>query len=416
MTLPKITIITPSYNQGEFLEETIQSVIDQGYPNLEYFVIDGGSSDNSVEIIKKYAKHITWWVSEKDRGQQHAINKGLQRASGEVINYINSDDFLYPDALNIIAEAYRAHPDAGLFMGNGALVDRQGKKIRTYSRRVAFDYEALLKGSNYVLQQATFFTKKAVDEFGMLDESLHFAADLEFFLRVGNKYPVVTIDAELAAFRWYEEIKTASGGFKQWVALWEVIGRYTEDALTPGLLVEFFNVLQQKKVQDDLQMDGLDEYAKKSFWTFYNKMQKMLGTDDCIPIINHGIPFSPGKSQPEAKKQKGHPAPAVLSQAGSKPIVDIVLPEGHSWFVREGYVQALKQACCLGKVFYIPSWTPEDGRSQKLFDYLQSPQADIIFLMDTIWHAQQVHRTSEWKQRWQSANLKKISGGLHELS
>ena len=78
MTLPKITIITPSYNQGEFLEETIQSVIDQGYPNLEYFVIDGGSSDNSVEIIKKYAKHITWWVSEKDRGQQHAINKGLQ--------------------------------------------------------------------------------------------------------------------------------------------------------------------------------------------------------------------------------------------------------------------------------------------------------------------------------------------------
>lgn len=408
MSLPKITIITPSFNQGEFLEETIRSVLEQDYPNLEYFVVDGGSKDNSVEIIKKYERHIDWWVSEKDRGQQHAINKGLEKATGEVINYINSDDFLLPGALEIVAEAYKAHPEAGLFMGNGVLVDRQGNKIRTYSRRVAFDYEALLKGSNYVLQQSTFFTRRSIQEFGMLDEALHFAADLEFFLRIGNKYSVVTIDAELAAFRWYEEIKTASGGFKQWVALWDVIGRYTKDSLTPGLLVEFFNVLQQKNVQDDLQIDGLADYAQKSFWTFYNKMQKKLGTDDCIPIINRGIPFSPKKSTLEKKQQKKQTAPAVLQHPGSKPIVDIVLPQGHSWFVREGYVQALKLAGCLGKVFYIPSWTPEDGRSQILYTYLENPQADVIFLMDTIWHAQQVHNTPSWKQQWQAAPIKKI--------
>ena len=106
---PRITIITPSLNQGEFLEDTILSILNQNYPNLEYFIVDGGSTDNSVDIIKKYEHRIDWWVSEPDRGQSHAINKGLERATGDIINWINSDDLLFPGALQRVASCYQRH-------------------------------------------------------------------------------------------------------------------------------------------------------------------------------------------------------------------------------------------------------------------------------------------------------------------
>src|SRR4051812_20683804 len=108
MPLPKITIVTPSYNQGHFLEQTIQSVLDQNYPNLEYIICDGGSKDQSVEIIKKYEKHLAYWCSEKDRGQSHAINKGFERATGDIYAYINSDDFFHPGAFDRVAETWQS--------------------------------------------------------------------------------------------------------------------------------------------------------------------------------------------------------------------------------------------------------------------------------------------------------------------
>ena len=106
MSLPRITIVTPSFNQGQYLEQTLRSVLDQGYPNLEYIVVDGGSTDDSVDILNRYADRLAWWVSEKDAGQSDAINKGFARASGDVYGYINSDDFLYPGALEAVGKAY----------------------------------------------------------------------------------------------------------------------------------------------------------------------------------------------------------------------------------------------------------------------------------------------------------------------
>ncbi|NVO00781.1 MAG: glycosyltransferase, partial [Geobacteraceae bacterium] len=126
---PKITIVTPSYNQGRFLEKTILSVLDQGYPNLEYIVIDGGSTDESVEIIKKYADRLTYWVSEPDRGQSHAINKGFERATGEIFGWLNSDDWYHPGALQAVAEAFAANPDVGAVVGAGEMVDEEGKQL-----------------------------------------------------------------------------------------------------------------------------------------------------------------------------------------------------------------------------------------------------------------------------------------------
>src|SRR5580658_2018681 len=119
MALKKISIITPSYNQGQFLEETMLSVFNQGYPNLEYIVIDGGSTDNSVEIIKKYENRLTYWESQKDRGQTHAINKGFEKSTGEIIAWLNSDDVYCENALFIIADFFEKNIEANIVVGNG---------------------------------------------------------------------------------------------------------------------------------------------------------------------------------------------------------------------------------------------------------------------------------------------------------
>src|SRR5262245_19170175 len=125
---PRISVITPSFNQAEFIETTILSILQQNYPNLEYLVIDGGSSDGSIEIIQKYQRHLAYWVSEKDRGQAHAINKGLQRATGELIAFLNSDDFYLEDTLARVADRYMRHPGVDLWHGRCRIVDQRGAK------------------------------------------------------------------------------------------------------------------------------------------------------------------------------------------------------------------------------------------------------------------------------------------------
>ena len=400
---PKITIITPSYNQGEFLEDTIKSVLEQDYSNLEYFIFDGGSTDNSVEIIRKYEKHLDFWVSEKDNGQTDAINKGMKKATGEIVAWLNSDDFYYPGTLQTIADAYATHPEAGLFVGNGTLNDKSGRKIRTYSDGVGFDFDVLLKGSNFILQPSTFINRKVFSDVGYLDETLYYTMDLEFWLRVGEKYPVVTIDKELSAYRWYEDIKTSAGGFKRWVEQWQVIRRYTDEPITHGLLVEFFNVLQETEVQDSLAIEGLGQIAQQSWQAFYEIMQKKLNTRDCIPIQGSDIRFAPEKEE-TATEASTPVAPNIVSCIGSTPKVDVVLPMGHSWFVRGGYVQALRHFGSLGREFQVS----EGESNQGLFDYLKNPKCDLLFLMNTDWHAPYLHNSREWRQRWRENNVTKL--------
>jgi len=127
---PKISIVTPSYNQAEFLERTILSVLNQNYPNLEYIIIDGGSTDGSVEIIKKYEKYLSYWVSEKDRGQAHALNKGFEKATGDLVGWQNSDDIYLPGAFRKVAEVYRNNPNYDVYFGNIYFIDEEDNIIR----------------------------------------------------------------------------------------------------------------------------------------------------------------------------------------------------------------------------------------------------------------------------------------------
>lgn len=205
--IPKISIITPSFNQGKYIEETIKSVLDQNYPNLEYIIIDGGSTDGTVEVIRKYESRISYWVSEKDRGQTHAINKGLARASGDIIAYINSDDYYASDAFRLVADEFIRHPQASLIHGICAIVNEQGEKIDQRLASIT-QYEEILdlwgvwwNKRNFV-QPEVFWTKAAFKNAGYFNESLFYVMDYEYWLRIlKNNGQVLTVQQELSNFR-----------------------------------------------------------------------------------------------------------------------------------------------------------------------------------------------------------------------
>lgn len=209
---PKISIITPSFNQANYLEETIRSVLQQGYPNLEYIIIDGGSTDGSVEIIKKYEPWLTYWVSEPDRGQSHAINKGFSQCTGEIINWLNSDDLLLPNSLNEIAKKYHErHSDVFIIAGNAKILSEDG---RITNRR----HVSLAKGwiKEFGVQydggiQASWFLSKALYQLtGPIDESLHFSMDIDYSFRWLEFNPEYLIIKEsLAIYRSHSEAKTS---------------------------------------------------------------------------------------------------------------------------------------------------------------------------------------------------------------
>ena len=225
MSFPKITIVTPSFNQGRFLEQTILSVIGQQYPDLEYIIMDGGSTDQSVEIIRKYERHLAHWESEKDRGQAHAINKGFALATGTTLGWVNSDDFYLPGTLSFVAERLDARKPEFLF-GNCLHFIDDGQ--RAYGSDVRSEHERRdLQLADYIIQPSSFWTRESWLRTGNLDESLHFGFDWEWFIRAMKAG--VAFKAEnryLSAYRIHGEHKTAVGGDKRRVELASVYGRH----------------------------------------------------------------------------------------------------------------------------------------------------------------------------------------------
>lgn len=185
--LPKISIVTPSFNQAPFLERTIRSVLDQGYENLEYIIIDGGSNDGSVDIIRKYSGRLAYWVSEPDGGQSDAINKGLRRASGDWLAWQNSDDVYYPGAFASLARAAAAHPRTSLITGDMAMIDLDDRRLHE-QRYVRPTYGALRAEGMILTNQAAFWRKGVHERIGYVSETLTCAFDYEWFLRVTERF------------------------------------------------------------------------------------------------------------------------------------------------------------------------------------------------------------------------------------
>ena len=213
MKYPKISIVTPSFNQGKYLEQTIISILNQKYPNLEYIVIDGGSSDNSLEIINKYNDRLRYWVSEKDKGQSDAINKGINKSTGVLFNWINSDDFLEEEALFKIGEAYNNNPDKKVFCFGVKYL--KGKK-KTFFNLQNNPTDLIQCISDPVISQpSTFYSIESVKHFGEVNPHLHFSMDYEWWLKQIFFFGCESIynsNIPVATFRMHDEAKTFSGG------------------------------------------------------------------------------------------------------------------------------------------------------------------------------------------------------------
>ncbi len=203
----KLSIITPSYNQARYIEETIQSVHAQGYPHLEHLVIDGGSTDGTLDILKQY-EHTLRWVSESDEGQADAINKGFKQATGDIVTWLNSDDVYLPQALHRVGDFFSQHPAVDVIYGDYHLIDQNGE-VLLRKKEIPFDHDILLYGLDYISQPTTFFRRSVFDKVGYLDDSLHYGLDWEYWLRMaaaGLKF--AHIPHPLAATRWHIEAKT----------------------------------------------------------------------------------------------------------------------------------------------------------------------------------------------------------------
>lgn len=210
----KISIITPSYNQGIYLEDTIRSVLGQGYSNLEYIIIDGGSTDNSVEIIKKYEKQLAYWTSEKDEGQAQAINKGFSLATGDIIGWLNSDDMYLPGTLAYISEAFKNGllEKPSIVIGNCIFLREQEYIVKANNIRLAAE-TIDLEWYDYVIQPSSFWTRETIDKIGPLNENLHYAFDWEWFIRgLRLNIPFFPIDRFLSIYRVHDSHKTGTGG------------------------------------------------------------------------------------------------------------------------------------------------------------------------------------------------------------
>ena len=207
LSVPKISIITPSYNQTDFIEETIRSIHSQGYPNLEHIVLDGGSNDGTVEILGRY-ETVLRWISEPDKGQADAINKGFKQATGDIVAWLNSDDIYLPAALQLVADFFEQHPEIDVVYGDYQLIDSTGN-VLLRKKEIPFDYNILLYGLDYISQPTTFFRQHVFERVGYLEETLHYGLDWEYWLRMAQAgCRFAHIPHYLAATRWHNEAKT----------------------------------------------------------------------------------------------------------------------------------------------------------------------------------------------------------------
>lgn len=232
-TLPKISIITPSFNQAEYIETTIQSVLSQNYPNLEYIVVDGASTDNTIEILSKYNRYIKW-TSKKDKGQTDAINKGIKESTGQIIAYLNSDDTYLPNTLHTVAEFFENNSYMWV-TGKCKIVNNKGEKVRSVATLWKNIWlktldSGLLKDGLYILnfisQPATFWTRDVVKNIGYFDESLKYTMDYDYWLRIFKKYKPKVIDKNIATFRVHAESKGVTRTKAQFQEGYEVAKRY----------------------------------------------------------------------------------------------------------------------------------------------------------------------------------------------
>lgn len=233
---PLVTIVTPSYNQGHFIKATIESVLSQDYPHIEYIIMDGASRDDTARVVEPYLDRLTF-VSERDRGQTHAVNKGFARARGEIVAWLNSDDIFLPGAVRRVVEAFKANPQLGVVYGGGFQIDEHGNVKQRFPYTQHFDLWKLIYTSDYILNQSAYFRKAALDAVGPLREELYYIMDWEILMRMGLYYDFGYVPEDIGCLREYGEAKTFTGGKKRIREIYKILYEYTGMRFSPGYIV-----------------------------------------------------------------------------------------------------------------------------------------------------------------------------------
>lgn len=223
---PLVSIITPSYNQGKYIRQTIESVLTQDYENLEYIIIDGGSTDDTLDIIRDYEGKLTY-VSERDNGQSDAINKGFKMARGDIVAWLNSDDVYEPGCVSRAVAEFENNEKLGLVYGDGYIIDEAGTKIKVFEYTQEFDYWKLVNFWDYIMQPATFFKRKTLQEAGYLDVNLQYCMDWDLWIKLAAISEVKYISELLACSREYSETKTSTGGEKRLKEIVALLQKYS---------------------------------------------------------------------------------------------------------------------------------------------------------------------------------------------
>jgi len=227
---PLVSIITPSLNQAAFIEAAIESVLAQDYPNIEYLVVDGGSTDGTLDILRRYGERVRW-ISEPDAGQSDAINKGVRLTQGEILAWMNADDQYAPQAVSRAIAELQAHPQAALVYGHAEFTDQAGRVIAPCVRVEPFDLYRLLNSLDYIVQPTTFFRRDAFLAVGGLDASLRYCLDYDLWIKLALRYQVRYLPEQLARVRVYPATKTASGGLERLNEIERMVRRCRQERL-----------------------------------------------------------------------------------------------------------------------------------------------------------------------------------------
>jgi len=242
---PLVSIVVPSYQQAQFLRAAVDSILAQEYSPLEVLVLDGGSTDGSRTLLESYGEKI-WFRSQPDGGQCQAINEGFRRSRGEIVAWLNSDDFYYPGAVATAVAALTRNPQAALVYGEGNLVAVDGSLLWRFPETVPFDLWRLANHSDYILQPTVFFRRAALFAGGLLDEGLNWGLDWDLWIRLGKRFPFVFTDKLLAASRIYGNTKTATGGYRRLLEIIRILHRHDVKGLSPAAIAHTIITLARK--------------------------------------------------------------------------------------------------------------------------------------------------------------------------
>jgi glycosyltransferase involved in cell wall biosynthesis len=233
---PLVSIVTPSLNQGRFIDTAIESVAAQDYPRTEHLVMDGGSTDETLAVLARHSPPLRW-VSEPDAGQTAALNRGFRLVSGEIVAWLNADDLLLPGAVSAVVDVFRSDPEVMLVYGNGNFIDAAGRHVEPFRFSEPFNLRRLIEVHDYILQPAAFMRRSALEAVGHLDETLSWCMDWDLWIRIGERFRVRYLPIPLATARLHLDSKTSRAGLAKLSEIHRIVRRRSQRSFPPVLFI-----------------------------------------------------------------------------------------------------------------------------------------------------------------------------------